>query len=468
MKLNTTPTALKDMTVVSFEPLIKQPQSEQVMRESVSYWQGVWRRLRRNLRAFISLWILLLLIVFVSLGSWLWPVSPLQQDLSQISRAPAIHQQAWLVSNDFQWQGEFDSTANTLSADEPMMIVGQANTQRVRLVWRAVADASGYDIYRHILPPSGPRDLGLPLGRVEGVNSTHWQDLLKMEQRTYYYSIRPRYDNKPADNFMTIAAEVVQGITLKQAIASGIASDEQRVQAFIRLPAHPMGTDYLGRDMLSRLIEGGRVSLFIGIVAPLLAILLGAIYGGISGYYGGKVDEILMRFADFVIALPFLLFMILIRVAFGIGPGESGVSALLFALVILGWPGAAKLVRGQVLQLREMPYVSAAKLAGATPIYIVWRHMLPNTLGVLLVSLTFAVPGAIFTEAFLSFIGMGVVPPTASWGAMCNDGIQTFLSSPHELLIPAFFISVTVLAFNLLGDGLRDALDIQYDEADQA
>jgi oligopeptide transport system permease protein len=166
-----------------------------------------------------------------------------------------------------------------------------------------------------------------------------------------------------------------------------------------------------------------------------------------------------MRVTDFVLALPFLLFMILFKVAFGAGPGESGIIPMLIALIALSWTGPARLTRGQILQLRESEFVQASRLLGAKPMYLILRHLLPNTLGVILVSLTFAIPNAIFTEAFLSFIGMGVVPPNPSWGSMANDGIQTFLTHPHEFFFPAVLISLTVLAFNLLGDGLRDALD---------
>jgi oligopeptide transport system permease protein len=167
----------------------------------------------------------------------------------------------------------------------------------------------------------------------------------------------------------------------------------------------------------------------------------------------------MMRFADFVVALPFLLFMILFKIGFGIGPGESGVLPMLAALVLLAWPATARLVRGQVLQIREQGYIDAARLLGAGNGYLILRHIIPNTIGVILVTLTFAVPNAIFTEAFLSFIGMGVAPPTPSWGSMCNEGVKTMLSHPHELVFPALFISVSVLAFNLLGDGLTEALD---------
>jgi oligopeptide transport system permease protein len=223
--------------------------------------------------------------------------------------------------------------------------------------------------------------------------------------------------------------------------------------------AHWFGTDYLGRDMLARLMHGARVSLFIGVCAPLLYVLFGVLYGAAAGFLGGRIDQAMMRFADFVVALPFLLFMILFKIAFGIGPGESGIVPMVVALVVLSWPSTSRLVRGQVLQIRQEGYVAASRLLGARSGYLVARHMLPNTLGVILVTLTFAVPSAIFTEAFLSFIGMGVAPPTPSWGSMCNEGIKSMLTHPHELVFPALLISVTVLAFNLLGDGLRDALD---------
>jgi oligopeptide transport system permease protein len=227
----------------------------------------------------------------------------------------------------------------------------------------------------------------------------------------------------------------------------------------VELALHPLGTDYLGRDMLARLMAGARVSLFIGIGAPLCFVIFGVFFGSVAGFIGGKTDQVMMRFADFVVALPFLLFMILFKIAFGIGPGESGVMPMLVALVLLMWPATARLVRGQILQIREQGYISASQLLGAKTHYLILRHMLPNTLGVVLVTLTFAIPSAIFTEAFLSFIGMGVAPPTPSWGSMSNEGIKTMLTTPHELIFPAMLISITVLAFNLLGDGLRDALD---------
>ncbi|MGI9323270.1 MAG: ABC transporter permease subunit, partial [Pseudomonadales bacterium] len=326
--------------------------------------------------------------------------------------------------------------------------------------WAPVASAGGYNIYRNNRQPEGFNDLGLPLGSTYPEDISY-EDRLGLKDRDYYYSVVPTDGFDEYETYALLKVTPLLTITQEEALARGLATADEppAVGDTITIEFHPLGTDYLGRDMLARLMEGARVSLFIGIVAPMLFVLAGIIYGGFAGYIGGGLDGLLMRFADFVVALPFLLFMILFKIAFGIGPGESGILPMLIALVLLGWPATARLVRGQVLQVREQGYIEAAQLLGASNGYLIFRHILPNTLGVVLVTLTFAVPTAIFTEAFLSFIGMGVAPPTPSWGAMCNEGVKTMLSHPHELIFPAAFISVTVLAFNLLGDGLTEALD---------
>jgi oligopeptide transport system permease protein len=314
-------------------------------------------------------------------------------------------------------------------------------------------------VFRHELAPRDRDDLGVPLGEVA---APAFEDRLGLEARRYHYSVVPLRAGREAGDAATVRVEPRQAIAWSAAQRRGLlpaGAGHERIGTEVRLPAHPLGSDYLGRDILARIIHGARTSLFIGIVAPLLFVLAGLLYGGLAGYLGGRIDNAMMRLADFVVALPFLLFMILFKVAFGIRPGESGVMPMLLAMVLLGWPASARLVRGQVLAIRNEPYVQAARLMGAGTPYLVLRHMVPNVLGVLLVTLSFAIPGAIFTEAFLSFIGLGVVPPTPSWGSLCNDGIRSMLAHPHELAVPAAFISITVLAFNLLGDGLRDALD---------
>ena len=289
-----------------------------------------------------------------------------------------------------------------------------------------------------------------------------FEDRLDVKPGIYYYTlVGLNDDGSLSSETSSLTVEVQRVTTVAEARERGlIASDVALAPGdSVELALHPLGTDYLGRDMLARLMAGARVSLFIGIGAPLCFVVFGVFFGSVAGFIGGKTDQVMMRFADFVVALPFLLFMILFKIAFGIGPGESGVMPMLVALVLLMWPATARLVRGQILQIREQGYISASQLLGAKTHYLILRHMLPNTLGVVLVTLTFAIPSAIFTEAFLSFIGMGVAPPTPSWGSMSNEGIKTMLTTPHELIFPAMLISITVLAFNLLGDGLRDALD---------
>jgi oligopeptide transport system permease protein len=454
-------------TASDFLPLERGDDGDRIDRPSLSYWQDVWQRLKRNRRALASLFIVVALLLFTLAGPLLWQVNPAQQDLDQISQAPNLGLAA-LVVEDYPQVRELTTTTRA----EPVLPAGQlaapgnlraldiAHTEGVHLAWDAVPGASAYRVYRHELKPSGPTDLGLPMATVPAGNLSY-RDRLGLQAIEYYYSIVPLSRQQQSPNYSTLSVSVGQAIRLSDAVHRGLldSADAGQIGSAITLEIHPLGTDYLGRDMLARLMWGARTSLFIGIVAPLIYVLIGLLYGGLAGYNGGRSDNLLMRFADFVIALPFLLFMILFKIAFGLGPGESGIGPMLVALVLLSWPATARLVRGQVLQIREEPYIAAARLMGASAPYLVVRHMLPNLMGVLLVSLTFAIPTAIFIEAFLSFIGMGVVPPTPSWGSMCNDGIRTMLSHPHELVFPALFISATVLAFNLLGDGLRDAMD---------
>ncbi len=444
----------------AFAPLTQQQDIQALTRPSLSYWQDAWIRLKANRRAIISLYLVIGLLVFTIVGPFVWQIDPSVQDVEQISQPPGANRTVMLVDDYAQWAGDEPVAGSGLR------FVGETTTQFVRLKWDPVPGASEYRVYRTTFEPGEERALGLPLYVTP---ATHFEDLLDLKPRTYFYSVVPLdADGREGDKFQTTETTLARVITRDEARARGmLAADEDApVGTEFKLKFHPLGTDYLGRDMLARLMHGARVSLFIGFVAPFLYVLFGVVYGSTAGFLGGVSDQLMMRFADFVVALPFLLFMILFKVVFAVGPGESGIMPMLVAMVILLWPATARLVRGQILQIREEGYIGASRLLGAKTNYLVLRHMIPNTMGVILVTITFAVPSAIFTEAFLSFIGMGVAPPTPSWGSMCNDGIKTMLTYPHELIFPALLISVTVLAFNLLGDGLRDALDARMRNRD--
>jgi oligopeptide transport system permease protein len=238
-----------------------------------------------------------------------------------------------------------------------------------------------------------------------------------------------------------------------------------------------LGADFMGRDMLSRLLYGTRISLLVGALGALFAFVVGLFYGTISGYYGGRLDNVMMRIVDILYAFPGLLFIILLMVTFKSSFGtaidrnafvravaalDSALGGMLFILIgisITSWVGQARMSRGMALSLRETEFVQAAKALGGNDVRIIVKHIAPNLVGPLIVRVTLAIPGFIATEAFLSFIGLGIDPPTPSWGAMIQEGFRAMRSHPHLAIFPGLALAITMLAFNFLGDGLRDALD---------
>jgi oligopeptide transport system permease protein len=218
---------------------------------------------------------------------------------------------------------------------------------------------------------------------------------------------------------------------------------------------HWFGTDDLGRDVFTRIWIGARISLFIALAATIIDTLIGIAWGGVSAFTGGKVDECMMRIADILFSIPSLLVVILLIVS--IGPG---LLPLIIAMAITGWVNMARIVRGEVLRIKQQEYVLAAYVLAVPKWRILFRHIIPNAYGPILVTMTLTIPLAIFTEAYLSFLGLGVPPPMASWGTMVNDGLPALRYYPWRLFFPAFFISMTMLCFNFIGDGLRQAFDL--------
>jgi oligopeptide transport system permease protein len=227
-------------------------------------------------------------------------------------------------------------------------------------------------------------------------------------------------------------------------------------------PRYLLGTDFLGRDIVSRLIYASRISMVVGFVPTAIVFGLGVTVGMTAGFFGGWLDQLLMRFTDIIYAFPDFLFLLIIVASFRNSPfGKvlDGLMLIFVAIAIVGWVGVARLTRGQVLALKEREFVEAARSVGATPRRIMMKHLLPNALAPLIVTAAFAVPNAILGEATLSFLGVGIIPPTPSWGQMINEGFPLFSANPWAVLLPAICISVVMLAFTFVGDGLRDALD---------
>ena len=256
-----------------------------------------------------------------------------------------------------------------------------------------------------------------------------------------------------------------------------IPSDSDLIKSFPPSLQHPMGTDEAGRDLLARVLQGGRISLMVGIISTIVSLIVGVTYGAIAGYMGGKVDNVMMRIVDMLYAIPFILIVIVLMFAFGgantpawiesissIFGGGSGLSQiflLFFALGLVSWLTMARVVRGQILSLKNQEFVLAAKATGVSTPSIIFKHLVPNALGPVIVYATLTIPSVMLTEAFLSFLGIGVQAPYASWGSLCADGIKNIAIFPWQLIFPGVTMALTLFSLNFLGDGIRDALDPQ-------
>ena len=281
-------------------------------------------------------------------------------------------------------------------------------------------------------------------------------DKMTRPSLTYWSDAWRRFKSNKVAMVSTVILLIIILMAIFQPMVSKYAYDEQDWMAINQGPSaeHWFGTDELGRDIFVRCWEGARVSLMIAFIVAILNGTIGILYGGIAGYFGGLADNLMMRFCELIASIPQMLWVVLLILVM-----RPGVFPIILAIAVTGWIGMARLFRGQVFSLKESEFVMASRTMGAGSIHIILKHLLPNAMSPIIISMANVIPSAIFSEAFLSYIGLGVPLPTASWGVLASDGANKLLNFPYQLSFPSLLICITMLCFNLMGDGLRDALD---------
>lgn len=402
-------------------PLAKsEKDAEKVSRQSLTFWQDAVRRLKQNKVAMVSMVVVVLVILACVFVPMFYPLTFEDQvlDFANIGIMMDIYE---VDGNYFYMNGEY---------------------------------------YLIDVTPDGKLLKKHPLVKDDSANKMYIYDFDGKEvivDYSPYFNAKVEYNNLEKKARKDPSIDLTEAkFNLDNAKKVEIRVNGEEIKSVDRVhnKTYILGTDNLGRDMFIRVLHGGRISFIVGFVAAFVNFIIGVLYGGIAGYIGGRADNIMMRIVDVISAIPTLLYVILLMVVMG-----NGMMPIIVALSITYWLSMARLVRGQVLGLKEQEFVLAAQSLGAKTNRIMLRHLIPNMMGPIMVSATMQIPSAIFTEAFLSFVGLGVSAPQASWGSLCNDALLTYMTYPYQLFLPALAISVTILAFNLFSDGLRDALD---------
>lgn len=273
---------------------------------------------------------------------------------------------------------------------------------------------------------------------------------------TYWQDVWRRFRSNKLAIIGLIMLLVVVFFTIFGPSITGYDYTRMNYEIKDQLPSaeHWFGTDQAGRDLFTRVCVGGRISIAIGLACTAVMFSIGAVLGGIAGYKGGVIDDVIMRMVEIIVSIPYLVVVIILSITLG-----RGLFALILAMTLTSWGGTTRLVRGQVLQIKNQEFVLASKALGGDSKRIIGKHLLPNAMGIIMVSITFSIPMFIFSEATLSFLGIGIQPPQTSWGALAASGRGSLMFYPHQLFFPSLMIIITMLAFNLIGDGLTDALD---------
>ncbi|MDY3826416.1 MAG: ABC transporter permease [Lachnospiraceae bacterium] len=422
---------LAELTPEDFEPASQQERNDFIQdRQSVSYWKDAWRRLKKNTVAMIALGVIIFLFLFAFVGPFLVPYG-----YDQFSTgAENLYPYHYALEDQTRLDEEIAARSESEVMDVDTLIENA----------KAEAEAKGETL----------SSVDIAMIRAKAKVASKGQS--------------EHEDTDPA----TVRKEL--GIKKK---LFGYSNEElQRKAAGEKVFPHVFGTDMYGRDILVRVMYGARVSMAVGICAALLVLLIGALYGSISGYCGGKVDAVMQRIVELIYSVPEMLVVLLIATALkpiltnfvntGSGPMKEFVNtmgpnliSMFIAFGMLYWVTMSRIIRGQVLQLKQQEYVTAARALGASGGRIIRQHLLPNCIGQIVVTTCLQIPSAIFLESFLSYLGVGVSAPLPSLGSMATDALSGMYTYTYRLIIPSVILSVMILAFNLFGDGLRDALD---------
>ncbi len=381
--------------------------TELIVRPSMTYWQDAWRRLKQNHLSMIGLTTIFLLVALAIVGPMLSSHNFSRQNLSLQGIPPIMD--LYKVTDDTYVYAHRE--------------------------YKLVQVSPNGKIIKRIAETENDIENKVRLYEIDGK---------KVELDYSYISAQ----NKAVSEGTDAGGPQAKKFDLR------IDGKNVEPEKTVFNKTYWFGSDTLGRDIFVRVLSGARISLLIAFVATIVNLLIGVLYGGISGYVGGRVDAFMMRFVDTIDTVPLILYVILLTVVF-----EPGLQSIVIALGSVYWTRMARIVRAQFLTLKEQEFVLAARTLGASTGRIMLRHLVPNALGPIIVTMTMMIPTAIFTEAFLSFIGLGVTPPVASWGTLANDALGGLRTYGYQLFFPSMAICITMLAFNFLGDGLRDALD---------
>ncbi len=373
----------------------------EAVRPSLTYWQDAWRRLKKNKSSMAGIFVVIFIILFGVVGPYFTPYTYSDQ-INKFKNLPprlalyTIGEHNFYVSKDYNmFTVEDDGTLIDRLKLNPL----KRDTRKKIYVYNMGKEEVKLDFSYNLLPDKQGYD---------------YDFTITYNDETIKYPTTTKWNKK-----------------------------------FI------FGTDDLGRDMLTRIMYGARISLLVAFIATMVNLFIGVVYGSIAGFEGGSVDNVMMRIVDIINSVPLVLYVILLMVVFRGG----GLFNIIIALSSVYWVSMARLVRGQMLSLKEQEFVLAARVMGVSKRRIIFRHLIPNAMGPIIVSMTMMIPTAVFTEAFLSFIGLGVSAPQASWGTLANNALPGLTTYPYQMFFPALSIALTMLAFNFIGDGLRDALD---------